>query len=161
MKADAPAGSEPSKEDPAPERAEGEGSSAARRKAMLILEVLGGVRSPAEVSEELGVPTATYYQWEERGVAGLVSALEPRKRGRTRDPQQDLAALRTELEGARQECARYEALLRSAHRALGLTPRERTAPSPKKKGKRSRRPRVRALTALRKLERSDEEPGDD
>jgi hypothetical protein len=58
-----------------------EASSAARRKAHLILEVLAGVRTPTSAAEELAIPLPRYYQWEDRAVAGLVAALEPRRRG--------------------------------------------------------------------------------
>ena len=60
------------------EEKEPSGSAGARRKAMVILEVLGGVRTPTDAAEELGIPTPRYYQWEERAVEGLVSALEPK-----------------------------------------------------------------------------------
>ncbi len=129
------------------------GSSGARRKAIVILEVLGGMRSPTEAAEELAIPLPRYYQWEDRAVAGMIIALEPKQRGPRRDPQKELEEIRGQLEASRKECARYEALLRSAQRSLGLRSDERP-PASKKKGKRRRSPRVRALTAIEKIERS-------
>ena len=135
-----------------PESPEPAGSPGARRKAMVILEVLGGMRTPTAAAEELGIPAPRYYQWEERAVAGMVSALEPRKRGPKRDPHKEIDDLRDELEASRKECARYEALLRSAERTIGLS---REAPKSGRSKKRTRRPSVRALTAIEKIARKE------
>jgi len=142
-------------EEPEVEEKEPTGSPGARRKAMVILEVLGGVRTPTDAAEELGIPTPRYYQWEERGVEGLVAALEPKKRGPRRDPEKEIERMKEELEALRKECARYEALLRSAQRAIGLRAEERTPTTKKKSSKRSRKPTVRALTAIGKIERKE------
>jgi len=134
-----------------------EASAAARRKAHLILEVLAGVRTPSSAAEELAIPLPRYYQWEDRAVAGLVRALEPRRRGPRRDPTKELDTVAAELEASRRECARYEALLRSAQRTIGLAAREEPADDRGAGGRRKKRPTVRALTAIRKLERGAEE----
>jgi Helix-turn-helix domain len=133
-----------------------EASSGARRKAHLILEVLAGVRTPSSAAEELAIPLPRYYQWEDRGVAGLVAALEPRRRGPRRDPTKELESLAAELESSRKECARYEALLRSAQRTIGLASREDPEGERSAAGRKKKRPTVRALTAIRKLERGAE-----
>lgn len=138
------------------EEQEPTGSPGARRKAMVILEVLGGVRTPTDAAEELGIPTPRYYQWEERGVEGLVAALEPKKRGPKRDPEKEIERMKEELEALRKECARYEALLRSAQRAIGLRAEQKETSTRKKSSKRSRKPTVRALTAIGKIERKEE-----
>jgi len=139
------------------ESSEPEASSAARRKAHLILEVLAGVRTPSSAAEELAIPLPRYYQWEDRAVAGLVAALEPRRRGPRRDLAKELESLAAELELSRRECARYEALLRSAQRTIGLAAREEPEDERNAGGRKKKRPTVRALTAIRKLERSGEE----
>ena len=134
---------------------EAEASAAARRKAHLILEVLAGVRTPTAAAEELAIPLPRYYQWEDRAVAGLVAALEPRRRGPRRDLGKELESLAAELAASRSECARYEALLRSAQRTIGLA-REEPEAERNAAGRKKKRPTVRALTAIRKLARGAE-----
>ena len=75
--------------------------------------------------------------------------------GPKRDPEKELEQMKEELKALRKECARYEALLRSAQRAIGVRAEEKPT-SRKKTGKRTRRPTVRALTAIEKLERKEE-----
>jgi hypothetical protein len=137
-------------------------SPPARREAALILEVLAGVRRPAEAAAVLGISLVRYYQRERRALDGLLTSCEPVPRG----PRPDLArqVRRLEKERARLErdCARQQALVRAAERSLGLavaTTDKSAANRAKKdepaaangKKKRRRRPTVRALQVARAL----------
>jgi hypothetical protein len=128
-----------------PEGASGE----ARRQAAAVLEVLAGVRTPAEVAQQLAVSLTRYYIIEGRALQGLVSACEPRPQGRVRTAASELAALRRECEQLRRQVARQQALLRVTERTVGLA----AAPSPAKSGsanpkkRRPRKPKARALQA--------------
>jgi hypothetical protein len=133
-------------------------SREARRLAAVILEVLGGGRTPTQAAEALGLSLIRYYQLETRALQGLVSACEPKPRGRVVSPQTQLTALRKEQERLRRELARQQALVRLSQRAVGLSPP--SAPSSSKgagKGKKSRRPMARALKVARQLQAGDNE----
>jgi hypothetical protein len=124
----------------------------ARRQAAAILEVLAGVRTPAEAAEALGMSLPGYYQLESRALRGLVATCEPRPKGRQRSVESEVAALQREIERWRREAARQQALARAAQRAVGLSP---PAPS-KTAGKKTRRRRVaRALRVAASLRRED------
>jgi hypothetical protein len=136
-------------------RAEG-ASREARRLAAAILEVLAGVRTPAEAAQQLAISLTRYYIVEGRALHGLVAACEPRPLGRVRTPESDLARLRREGEQLRRQCARQQALLRVTERTIGLSP---AAPAPKPGGagskKRRRKPTARALKAAAVLRPSE------
>jgi hypothetical protein len=127
-------------------RADG-ASREARRLAAAILEVLAGVRTPAEAAGQLAMSLTRYYIVEGRALHGLVAACEPRPHGRVPTLESDLARLRREGEQLRRQCARQQALLRVTERTIGLSP----APAPKPGGagpkKRRRKPTARALKA--------------
>jgi len=130
-------------------------SSEARRQAAAILEVLAGMRTPADAAGVLGVSLARYYLWEQRALAGLLAACEPRPRGpgprATAEAQ--LASLQKQVARLQRDCARQQALLRVSQRAVGLPSAEARKPAAKKPGSRSRRrrPTVRALKAAAAL----------
>jgi hypothetical protein len=119
----------------------------ARQLAAAILEVLAGAAAPTEAARAVGVSLARYYQLEMRAMAGLVAACEDRRRrGRGRAPGSELIALRREVVQLRRECARQQALVRAARRAVGLAPAPPAAPPPAPAPKRrGRRPTARAL----------------
>ncbi len=127
------------------------GSREARRLTALILEVLAGQRTPADAAAAQGVSVPRYYALESRALHGLLVACEPRSPGRRRrSPEREVEELRKQVERLERECARHQALLRLSQRAIGVT-----ATTPRKangaKGKRARRPTVRALKAAAKL----------
>jgi hypothetical protein len=129
----------------------GAGASAqARQQAAAILEVLAGVRTPAQAAAALAVSLPRYYLLETRAVQGMLLACEPRPLGRQATAASALATLRRECEQLRRDCARQQALVRAAQRTIGLP----AAPAkPDKKGtkRRSRRPTARALRAAAQL----------
>jgi hypothetical protein len=129
-------------------------SPEAKRLAAVVLEVLGGARTPSAAALELGVSLPRYYVLEARALEGLLRALEPRPRGPRRTAEREVARLEQDLKRAERERARGEALLRAQRRALGLRP---PAVGKKEPGKRrKRRPSARALRAALLLRREPE-----
>lgn len=132
----------------------GEGASAeAKRVAAAVLEVLAGARTPVAAAQALAVSLPRYYVLELRALHGMLVACEPRPIGRVVSSESALAALRRECDQLRRECARQQALVRAAQRAIGLpppAPPTRPAPAHGKK-RRSRRPTARALRAAAQL----------
>ena len=121
-------------------------SPEARKLAAAILEVLGGVRTTTDAAQVLGCSLPRYYQLEARGVEGLLSACEPVRRGPGLSPRREAEVLKKKCARLEREVGRQQALVRAAHRAVGLPP----APSPVKTKagtKRQQRPRARALIA--------------
>jgi hypothetical protein len=132
----------------------GEGASAeGKRVAAAVLEVLAGARTPTAAAEALAVSLPRYYVLELRALHGMLIACEPRALGRTVAAESALAALRRECDQLRRECARQQALVRAAQRAIGLPPpAPPTRPTPAHgKKRRSRRPTARGLRAAAQL----------
>jgi len=128
------------------------GSGDANRLAVAILEVLAGVRTPADAALALSVSLARYYQLETRALEGLVAACEPRSKQPTLEGK--LAALERELLQAQRECARQQALVRVSQRSVGLKPAAANgerASGKDRAGRRKRRPTARALKAAQAL----------
>src|SRR6516165_7815714 len=137
----------------------------ARRLAAVILEVLAGVSTPASAAQALGIRLPRYYFLEQRAIRGLVSACEPRPKGRTVSSDRQIARLERELAVCRRELGRHQALARAAQRVLGLkatAPQGAVAGKPSAPGKgqpagsgtggkksRKRKPVARALRAAR------------
>jgi hypothetical protein len=139
----------------------------ARRAAVVVLEVLAGVRTPGGAAGVLGIRLPRYYLLEQRAIAGLIAACEPRPRGRTVSADRRLARLERELAVSQRELARHQALARTTQRALGLAPpvSPPAAATGKMRGasngtkrQRRRKPATRALRAARLL-RSADSPG--
>ena len=130
------------------------GSGDANRLAVAILEVLAGVRTPADAALALSVSLARYYQLETRALEGLVAACEPRSKGKQPTLEGKLAALERELLQAQRECARQQALVRVSQRSVGLKPAAANgerASGKDRAGRRKRRPTARALKAAQAL----------
>ena len=131
------------------------GSRVAKRQAAVILEVLSGLRDARDGSTALGVSVNRYYQLETRALQGLIAALEPRPKGRQQSPETRLAMVERERGRLKQELGRYQALLRSAQRSLGLASLPRKTKRSKLGGKDKPRRRrtvqrgLRAVAALR------------
>jgi hypothetical protein len=136
-------------------------SREAQRFAAAILEVLAGVRTPADAAVVLGVSVPRYYLWEQRALEGLVAACEPRPVGKSPGQRHQLTVLQKEVARLKQDCARQQALVRAAQRTIGLGPPPPVKPAAKAGGKaagkvagkkaRKRRPVVRALKAVATL----------
>jgi hypothetical protein len=132
----------------------------AQRLAAAILEVLGGVRTPTQAAEALGVSLPRYFQVETRALQALVAGCAPRPRGPGRSPDKELAALRRQHERLQRELNRQQTLVRLAQRTIGLTPPKTPTDKPGDKDQRKRRrrrPVVRALRAAEVLQRCSQE----
>ena len=129
-------------------------SREARRIAALILEVLAGARTTTDAATALGIGMTRYHVLETRAVHGLVAACEPRTQGRQRSVTADLQAMRRDCERWKREALRQQALVRAAHRTLGLTPAA-AVPAKATSKKRQRRPVARALAAAAHLRAAD------
>jgi hypothetical protein len=134
-------------------------TSDARRRAAAVLEVLAGVRTPAEAAAAVGVTLPRYYLIEQRAIGALVASCEPVQRGPQLSDQRRIAALEREIVRLKREAGRHQALARAAQRTLGLTPpvagrdNGKTAEKAATSGKsrRKRRPTVRALRLAKEL----------
>lgn len=129
--------------------------SEAQRLAATILEVLAGVSAPTQAAEAMSISLPRYYQLEARALAGLVAALTPHPQGRQPSLENRVKALEKELAAAQRKCARQEALVRVTQRTLGLAiavPAKSAQPVRDAKGRKKRRPTVRALKAARAFE---------
>ena len=121
-----------------------------RRRAAAVLEVLGGAKSPPEAAEGLGIALPSYYLLEARALQGLVSACEPKPRGRAAGEGKTFQTLKRENERLRHDLTRSQALTRAVQRAAGMqAPQE--APAADRTVRRRRRATSRALRAAREL----------
>jgi len=114
------------------------GSKRAKQIAVAVLETLSGELGTSDAAQDLGISLSRYYQLETRALAGLLKAVEPRAKGPQKTPESELKALREENKRLERELRRHQALLRAAHRSVGL-PSGRSAKASLKKRKPARR----------------------
>jgi len=136
-------------------------SERARHMAAVILDVLGGNRSPGDAALALGLSVARYYVIEQRAILGLVAACDATPtRGPTPDLQRKIDHLEAENRRLNQTLLRQQALVRSTQRGLGIAhPKPPPAASASSKpgtpaatgGRRKRRPMVRALRQAQRV----------
>jgi hypothetical protein len=96
------------------------GSDAARRLAALLLEAWSGVRSTQSAADAMGVALPRFYHLEARALQLMVSAMEPRQRGRQRTAESEVAKLKAEQQRLLRDIERFQSLYRTAQRALGI-----------------------------------------
>ena len=97
----------------------------ARLRAEVIMKVRCGLLTSQQAAEHLGVSRKTYYKWEERGLAGLLSSLADQTSGRPCRPvDSEKQALERQLEQAHRECAilQHKMALKDVLSDLKLTP---------------------------------------
>lgn len=127
-------------------------SSESRKHAACVLEVLAGLRSPEQAAEALGMSLPTYYNLETRALRGLLHGCTPTPPGRTLMLLKQVRSLEIKAATLEKQLGRYQALLRNAQRAAGLS-----LPAPvvagKSPGRRKHQPAVRALRAVEALQR--------
>lgn len=123
-----------------------------RRQAAAVLEVLAGLRSPEQAAAALGLSLQTYYNLETRALRGLLHGCTPTPPGRTMTLLKQVRGLEIKAAGLEKQVGRYQALLRNAQRAAGLSP-PAPAAAGKSNGRRKRQPAVRALRAVEALQR--------
>jgi hypothetical protein len=122
------------------------GSEAARRQAALLLEVWSGVRTTQAASDAMGVAVTRFYQLEARALQMMVSAMEPRPRGRQKTAESEVTKLKAEKQRLVRDVERFQSLYRTAQRTLGVAVAKATEKpeNPGPGGKRKRGPRKRA-----------------
>jgi hypothetical protein len=111
---------------------------------------------PARVQRHVSMthsPVPRYYILETRALQGLISALEPRAKGRQRRPEAEISALKKERDQLQREVHRSQALVRASQRALGIPPTSKQDDKGKLPGtgRRKRRAQVRAIRTVRAL----------
>lgn len=137
-----------------------EAGAEGQRRAAIILEVLAGMRTPAQAAGALGVALPRYFQLETSALEALVRSCDPKPRGPGRNLERELATLQRAHERLQRELSRQQTLVRLAQRHLGLAPPKAPVPAPGGKGKkRPRRPVVRALRAAEALYQRSHENG--
>jgi hypothetical protein len=151
-------GSKPPSGGPRPSKLTG--TPEAKLRACVVLEVLGGQRTPTDASAALGLTVQRYYLLETRALQGLLAALEAKPRpGRRPSTEGELARLRAERDRLERELRRAQALVRATQRAIGLAP-AKEPPKSKEKGKRKKkRPTVRARRLAAALRVESAGPG--
>jgi len=148
------------------ERRLGQASERAKQMAAVILDVLGGNRTPTDAGRILGLSVARYYVVEQRAILGLVDGCEPStKRGPSPDLEQKVRLLEQENRRLNQAVLRQQAIVRSTQRGLGISAPRTEVPAsgsnkPTKSGKprKARRPTIRALRQARRVEASRPSP---
>ena len=81
----------------------------ARQRAALILKVRSGQLTATAAAQALGISRQAYYQWENRALQAMLTALEEQPRGRPRqqgDPK--LQALEQQVEQLQKQLRLHE-----------------------------------------------------
>ena len=81
----------------------------ARQRAELIFQVRSGQLTATAAAQALGISRQQYYQWEKRGLAALLQALEDQPTGRPKgltDPEKQ--ALQRRVEQLEHQVQHYE-----------------------------------------------------
>lgn len=86
----------------------------ARQRAQIILEVRSGKITATRGAELLGVSRRTYYEWEKRGLKGMMDKLEDGEAGRPPQPP-DPEKVRME-----EQIARLEAKVKEMESVSGV-----------------------------------------
>lgn len=134
-------------------------SAEAKKVAAVVLEVLGGTRTPPQAAEALGCSLPRYYVLEARALDALLEGCEPRGAGRQRTPERELVEARRRCARLERECARTQALVRATHRLVGVVPPPATSVKPGGGKRRPKRPTSRALVAAKVVTQSASSDG--
>lgn len=129
-----------------------QGSDKARKSVAVVLEVLTGIRGPQDGADALGITLSRYYAIETRGLQGMLTALEPRPRGRVLTPAREIERLRQETTRLSRDVERGRAVLRALERTVGVT--KSLPPTGPKRGTiggrhGNKKPRMRRRTVVR------------
>lgn len=120
-------------------------SARAKQITSVVIETFSGAVGTTEAAERLGVSLSRYYQLEAKALQGMLTALEPKPRGKTKTPAKEIQALKAEKKALEQELRRHQALLRAAHRTVGLPAKKKAAASSSRRGGRKRGSRGRTV----------------
>lgn len=121
----------------------------ARRQAAAVLEVLAGLRRPEQAAEALNISLPTYFNLETRALRGLIWACTPHPPGRQQALGGKLRHAEAKAAQLQQQVQRYQALLRSMQRSVGLS--AAAAKDDASTKRRRKKPAVRALRAIAAL----------
>lgn len=135
------------------------GSARARQITSVVIETFSGAVGTTEAAERLGISLSRYYQLEAKALQGMLEALEPRPRGPGKTPAKEIQALKAEKKALEAELRRHQALLRAAHRTVGLPAKKKGGASSGRRGGRRRGSRGR--TVLETLRPTPPEGGGD
>jgi len=116
----------------------------AQRRTLMILSVLSGQKSVQEVIEAERVSRTFYYQLEDRGLQGMLSALSPRVEGVTSE-RRELKEAQEQLRAMSEQVKSLTQRRRSAERLLRLLIKSNQA---RVKTERRGRPRKPLSTAM-------------
>jgi transposase len=86
----------------------------ARQRALLILQVQAGQLTATAAARQLGLSRKSYYQWENRALAALMTSLE------TQSPGRPPKAADPEKEQLRQQVTRLQAQVTELEQVLEL-----------------------------------------
>ena len=85
----------------------------ARDKAAIIIQVRSGQLTATEAARRLGMSRKSYYQWEKRGLEGLMKSLARGTAGRrAKIVDREKAEMQRRISDLEQELAQKEARLR-------------------------------------------------
>ena len=113
------------------------GTEDARRRASMLMEVWTGQMSPSQVQQALKVSAMTYYAMEHRSMQALITACEPRGKGRRREAtatEVEVEKLKKEKAVLERELLRQQALVRMTRKAYGVR-KEPAKPKGRNKGR--------------------------
>jgi transposase len=81
----------------------------ARHRAELILQVRSGQMTATAAAQALGISRQQYYQWEQRALRALLTALEDQPTGRPKSPTDpEKQALANRVKQLEQQVQQYE-----------------------------------------------------
>lgn len=85
----------------------------AKRRCVMILNVLSGRLPVSDAIEAAGISRAAYYQQEAKALQGMLEALEPTPRGKppSSDATKEMTALRKKVESLQEQNRRLEKLV--------------------------------------------------
>ena len=135
------------------------GSKRAKQIAVAVLEALAGEVGTAEAAARLQISLSRYYQLEARALAGLLKAVEPRAKGPRKTPEREIRALRAEKKLLERELRRHQALLRAAHRSVGLPGAKGASSKQRGRARRGSRGQVVLRTLRRDADAPEEADG--
>jgi hypothetical protein len=135
----------------------GQITAESRKQAAVVLEVLAGVRSPDQACQALGVSLPTYYNLETRALRGLIWSCTPEPPGHRMFLAHKLRVAEQRSAELEKQVQRYQALLRTAQRSIGLVPAEPPKASSQAKHRR-RKPAVRAMRAIEAIRQAEQSP---
>jgi len=127
-----------------------------RKQAAVVLEVLAGVRTADQACAALGISLPTYYNLETRALRGLIWSCTPEPPGRTLLLARKLRLAELKSAELEKQVQRYQALLRTAQRSIGLVPPE--SPKPATGKRRPKKPAVRAMRAIEAIRQVEQAP---